>query len=458
LGTVMAALDSDSYRCTQPLHVPRHALEPVFEQSLFPVVCVHDNDLILASEKAKTDKEHQCDVTFGDSTRDESRISAYGTPGILKLLENTGCDTSQWDSIIQPKLQHSLSLDLMLHQQHAICWMVQMESLPGFGINSILWEEREFFDGGKYYYAPALGQLRLRKPPTVSGGLLCDEMGLGKTIDIIGLILATLDELKEEASQSVGIETTHATLIVVPPALVDQWQNEIVKCAGTTLAVDVLEVKRGKVAMRRNSALQEPDVVLTSYNVLQRPAAACTLFKSWGRIVLDEMQEIRSSSTKIARICEKIESHRRWMLSGTPLFEGIEDLCGELNFIRLEPFAAKNEDGFFSFSVSNPWEHHHVHAIETLRVLGQVMLRRSKNMTIRGSGLPILGLKPLTIEFVPVPQTLSERALYYFLEYIVARELRVEATVPVRRFSAKQRSSRTLYISLLRDMCNSAVR
>lgn len=33
------------------------------------------------------------------------------------------------------------------------------------------------------------------------------------------------------------------------------------------------------------------------------------------------------------------------MLSGTPIFEGIDDLRGELNFLRLEPYAAKLEDG-----------------------------------------------------------------------------------------------------------------
>lgn len=63
-----------------------------------------------------------------------------------------------------------LKLDLMVHQMHAICWMTQMEQLGGFGINSILWEEREFLDGGKYYYSPALGQIRLGRPPVTVGG------------------------------------------------------------------------------------------------------------------------------------------------------------------------------------------------------------------------------------------------------------------------------------------------
>ena len=88
---------------------------------------------------------------------------------------------SQWPQI-EKQLQGKFKLDLLLHQQHAICWMMQMEHLQGaFGINSLLWEERTFPDGGKYYYSPAIGQLRLGAPPPhMKGGLLCDEQGLGE--------------------------------------------------------------------------------------------------------------------------------------------------------------------------------------------------------------------------------------------------------------------------------------
>ena len=65
--------------------------------------------------------------------------------------------------------------------------MIQMEHLEGaYGINSLLWEERTFPDGGHYYYSPALGQVRLGAPPPhMKGGLLCDEQGLGKTVSVV---------------------------------------------------------------------------------------------------------------------------------------------------------------------------------------------------------------------------------------------------------------------------------
>ena len=81
------------------------------------------------------------------------------------------------------------------------------------------------------------------------------------------------------------------------------------------------------------------------------------------------------------------------MVSGTPIFEGILDLKGELNFLRLEPYAAKLEDGFFDFSITNHWNMHSEHGLEVLRCIGLLMLRRSKDMTIARTGRSIMEQK-----------------------------------------------------------------
>jgi len=164
----------------------------------------------------------------------------------------------------------------------------------------------------------------------------------------------------------------------------------------------------------------------------------------------DEMQEIRSSTTVIAQTCEKLQCNRRWMISGTPLFESIEDLRGELNFLKLEPFSSGSEDGFYDFMVTQPFFSGDTHAIVILKTLSTVMLRRSKSMTVRSTGAPLLGLPPLTVEYVPVQQTESERALYCYLEAIVSEELR-------SKDQNEKNTSRLLCLRLLRDVCNSAV-
>jgi SNF2 family DNA or RNA helicase len=474
LGTIMNTLDPDSYIVLESIHQPPKPNKKTFSSAPYPIVCydngLEDEELPLESQQQQQEtkkasasddnvkKEEDWMVREGD--RDESLISAFTAKGLLKLLENEGTDVSDFEIRVQPRLR-DFRCNLLLHQQHAISWMLQMESLPGFGINSILWEEREFLDGGRYYYCPSLGQLRLEAPAKMWGGMLCDEMGLGKTVEVLGLILASLSDLKLEAQQTFG---THMTLIIVPPALVAQWQAEIIKATGDALTVEYWDAY-SPVPSRRPGILRhekdDPDVVITTYNALEKTTVANLLHEiSWGRIVLDEMQEIRSSTSKIAKSCENLKARRRWMLSGTPLFEGIQDFLGEFNFLKLEPFAASNEDGFFHFMISQAWENHAKEAIERLQVLSSVMLRRSKSMTIRETGAPIMGLPPLTVEFVPVRQTESDRALYYFLESIVSQELRSsDDSNGGSSYASGKRSkaSRKLCLRLLRDMCNSSI-
>ena len=117
-------------------------------------------------------------------------------------------------------------------------------------------------------------------------------------------------------------------------------------------------------------------------------------------------------------------------------------------------FGAKCEDGFFDFMITQRWKDRDPTAIDTLRVLSAVMLRRSKSMTVIETGAPVLGLPPLTVAFVPVQQTDSERALYCFLESAVSRELRSKEH---QAGTNKTYKSRRLCLRLLRDVCNSSV-
>jgi len=497
----MSSLDEDSYCVTEPLHLPPTIVkeeEKVFQSCEYPKVLMDKQEeeeedgavMIVEKEEEKKDDDGESnkrnkkgikkDQTINDSTREELTISPFTVRGLMKVLESCGNDCSNWPEI-EKTLLPVLQFDLMLHQKHAICWMAQMESLGGFGINSILWEEREFLDegGGKYYYSPALGQIRLESPPVMKGGILADEMGLGKTVEVLGLVVATLEELKAEAksasspSSSSSPKTTttmaadshelywHATLIIVPPTLLRQWIREIKKATGSALEVHsfdavalkfVTEIARGSGVSNDVNGRDSPDIVVATYGALEKPRSSKVLASiCWGRIVLDEMQEIRSSTTAIAMNCEKLSCSRRWMLSGTPLFEGIDDLRGELNFLRLEPYAAALEDGFFDFSITNHWKARSEHGLETLRILGLLLLRRAKNMTLRLTGQPILGLKGLTVEFVPIAQSPSERALYCWMEYIVSEDLTHGTDLD------DSIKSRNMCLRLLRLLCISPV-
>ena len=142
-----------------------------------------------------------------------------------------------------------------------------------------------------------------------------------------------------------------ATLIIVPPALLNQWALEIDKCIKGDKKLSVYQVDPKCVMSKLDfkamlqkmpAAIRKSDIVLTTYNSLQDYSISNVLSEfEWARIALDEMQEIRNSTSKIAKSCEALRSGKRWMISGTPLFEGIIDLKGELNFLRVEPFCSR---------------------------------------------------------------------------------------------------------------------
>ena len=146
----------------------------------------------------------------------------------------------------------------------------------------------------------------------------------------------------------------HATLIVVPPALVSQWISEVQKIAGNSLIVDFFchrTAEYHRQQQQQSTADQEgeldsewrpADIVITTYQALDKKSRTMQELSSytWGRIVLDEMQEIRSWTTTISKGCQCLKSSRRWMLSGTPITQSIDDFRGELCFLGLEPFAA----------------------------------------------------------------------------------------------------------------------
>jgi hypothetical protein len=462
--TIWSALDEGSHRVVQPLSLPPHIDLPVFQSAPTPKVIFDDSD---EDEDSSEEDNSKDDVLLQTSTRRSDHMSAYSVAGLYKLLENVGCEMSSWPTI-EARLCGKIQVQLLPHQMHGISWMIQQEQIKG-GLNTLLWEELEFADGqGTYFFSPAVGQVRLvlggtknnlQASPAPVGGILADEMGLGKTVQVLALILATREKKDDDAT----------TLIVVPPALLTQWQAEIRKITGLHLKTEIFNpvASSFRPAFPDQRSGGAVDIVLTTYAALSLNTAAKTLQSiSWKRIVLDEMQELRSGTTQLAKHCQNLTGHRRWMLSGTPLFEGVEDLKGELCFLGLEPFAALSDDGFFDFCIKQQWEAKSRFGLENLLALSLVMLRRSKTMSyldpIRKKQVPLLGLPPLTVIMEPVVQDPSERAIYCYLEYLVHSTLtnrdedrNNEASRKKITSSARTRAEgkRRLFLRLLREAC-----
>lgn len=116
----------------------------------------------------------------------------FSLQGIMKSQEHPG-----YRRAVEPE---GLNLRMKDYQLQTLQWMLDREALE-HGLNSLFWEERQFPGGGVFYYAPALGELRLERPSDIRGGILSEEMGLGKTLEILSLILAAKQQKQKQQQQ-----------------------------------------------------------------------------------------------------------------------------------------------------------------------------------------------------------------------------------------------------------------
>jgi SNF2 family DNA or RNA helicase len=165
------------------------------------------------------------------------------------------------------------------------------------------------------------------------GGIIADEMGLGKTILMLGAIVSNFK--------------LH-TLIVVPPALLNQWKKVIEKFGvGLINRTLIYHGRQAKISTEED--LKKSWIVLTTYGmIITRKKVDSRLTKiKWDRIVYDEAHHMRTPNTATYRSAKKLKSPIQWMVTGTPIQNKVADiqsLCsimGLLGAISADPTSAK---------------------------------------------------------------------------------------------------------------------
>lgn len=141
------------------------------------------------------------------------------------------------------------------------------------------------------------------------GGILADDMGLGKTWQTIGLMLNA---------------PVARTLLVAPPVLIGQWQDAL---RASSIPCAELVARKWKGPTDSNVFLITYDKIGRNLDFLQQ--------SPWDRIVLDEGHFIRNWNTKRSLSVNRLTAERKWILSGTPVQNGIKDfksLAGWLGY------------------------------------------------------------------------------------------------------------------------------
>lgn len=135
-----------------------------------------------------------------------------------------------------------------------------------------------------------------------------------------------------------------ATLVVCPMSLVAQWEEETRRHAP---GLKVL-VYYGADRQRQDSQSisRGYDLIITSYGTLSADFTAhgtgrgtSALYGAWfWRVLLDEAHVIKSRSSVSAKACYGLEADRRWVMTGTPIQNKLEDLFSLIRFLRVEPW------------------------------------------------------------------------------------------------------------------------
>jgi len=212
-------------------------------------------------------------------------------------------------------------------------------------------------------------------------------MGLGKTLQVLALIVDTLDEARKFSTMSPPrtpqmplIRNTKATLLVAPLSVVSNWEEQIkahIK-PGTLSSY----VYHGGTRIQDANELATKDIVITSYHTLaaefrgngtKKPIA----LTHWFRIVLDEAHQIRNQSTGMFAAACALSAERRWAVTATPVQNKMDDLGALIRFLRIRPF---DDKGAFATHILAPFKNADPTILPKFRLLlDNITLRRTKD-------------------------------------------------------------------------------
>ena len=359
----------------------------------------------------------------------------------------------------------TFAMDLRHYQKQALHWMVSKEKDEKDERKEIsmhpLWEEYnwpskdmddkevpQIAGQDAFYVNPYSGELSLKFPVQEQhclGGILADEMGLGKTIEMMSLIHShksdvamrlgnttsaptSVNSLPRLQANSAAVERAPCTtLVVAPMSLLAQWQSEAENASKEGTMRSMVYYGNEKTANLQAlcceaNALSAPNVIITSYGVVlsefnqvaarkgDRGSHGGLFSVKYFRVILDEAHHIKNRQSKTAKACYNIDAEHRWVLTGTPIVNRLEDLFSLVRFLRVEPWS---NFSFWKTFITVPFESKDfVRALDVVQtVLEPLVLRRTKDMkTPTGEALVPLPLK--TVDIIDIELSKAEREVY----------------------------------------------
>lgn len=314
------------------------------------------------------------------------------------------------------KCSHRMKIELRSYQKEAVQWMVKREEASDLDVDALhpFYVEKKFEDGTSFYYSHYYGVLAEKfvpSPRDASGGILADQMGLGKTVQMIALMC-------EHPAKKGDIKTT---LVLCPLMIIDQWKRE---CENHTTNPQLkVHVYAGNQRIKDVTKLQQYDVVLTTYGTLSSEykkvikggeKSKSPLYQtSFWRVVLDEGHTIKNRKSLQARACISIQTQCRWVLTGTPIQNSLDDLFTLFQFLKVPKLG---EWRYWSKHISKSKEDQKQTQNDLTTYLKKYMIRRTKDKQVQG--VKILELPKKQTFNISLDFDEEERFIYDYLYQI----------------------------------------
>ena len=180
------------------------------------------------------------------------------------------------------------------------------------------------------------------------GACLADDMGLGKTIQLIALLLH-----EREVAAKRG-ERVAPTLVVAPMSVVSNWQREANRFGPALKVIVHHGVERSQGANLEQS-VREADLTITTYALAHRDREMLGRI-DWGRVVLDEAQNVKNPSAKQSQAVRSLRAGHRVALTGTPVENRLSELWSIIDFCNPGHLGTS---GDFRRRFAVPIERHH---------------------------------------------------------------------------------------------------
>lgn len=190
------------------------------------------------------------------------------------------------------------------------------------GTQKRLRQPKEFVGKLRPYQLRGLSWLTFMRQSGL-GACLADDMGLGKTIQVIAFLLR---------EQKLKKEKIRPNLLICPTSVVGNWQREVGRF-GPSLSVMVHHGIDRLSGEEFDEAIMEHDLIITSYGLARRDAEHLAT-TDWKGVILDEAQNIKNPSSKIAQTVRNLKAEYRFALTGTPVENRLMELWSIMEFLN----------------------------------------------------------------------------------------------------------------------------